>query len=151
MSNSEIVVLCQQVGSDCNTGDCNWGVPGSNLGCDTNYPLGFSWLSLSLHTDARIMLWNKLWSLKGIFHSSCITALYFRLLVMMINVCISWSYVLIQTRIFIFCHLKFVKISAKCFILMNGTVLLNLLSNVSSSSVAVLILHKTGKCTKLIT
>jgi len=34
---------------------------------------------------------------------------------------------------------------------MNGTVLLNLLSNVSSSSIAVLILHKTGKCKKLIT
>jgi len=43
------------------------------------------------------------------------------------------------------------KISAKCFIIMNGTVLLNLLSNVSSSYDAVLILHKTGKCENLIT
>jgi hypothetical protein len=68
---------------------------------------------------------------------------------MMINVLISWSYVLLQTRICILCHLKFLKIHAKCIILMNGTVLLNLLSNVSS--VAVLVLHKTGKYKKLIT
>jgi len=71
---------------------------------------------------------------------------------MMINVFISWSFVLIQTRNFrFFCHLKFMKISAKCFILMNGTVLLNLLSSVSSSSVTVLMLHETGKCQKLST
>jgi hypothetical protein len=68
-----------------------------------------------------------------------------------INVFISWSCVLIQTVIFILYHLKFVKISAKCFILMNGTVLLNLLSNVLFISVSVLILHETGKCKKLST